>query len=138
MKSNVYRPMTHSFIWFNLRSECTLLTVTVHGQIVVIHSFVHHRYTKGIDMWSIGCILAEMILGKPLFPGTSTINQVEKIMATIEPPSPKGTAKKHFTIFTIFHCRSRLKNKFKQLCIIMCLFTCINTKNCSCFCTNLN
>ncbi|XP_046681901.1 mitogen-activated protein kinase 15 [Homalodisca vitripennis] len=47
------------------------------------------RYTKGIDMWSIGCILAEMLLGKPLFPGTSTINQVEKIMATIEPPSPK-------------------------------------------------
>ncbi|XP_054276561.1 mitogen-activated protein kinase 15 [Macrosteles quadrilineatus] len=47
------------------------------------------RYTKGIDMWSIGCILAEMILGKPLFPGSSTVNQVEKIMATIEPPSPK-------------------------------------------------
>lgn len=42
-------------------------------------------------MWSIGCILAEMILGKPLFPGSSTVNQVEKIMATIEPPSPKGT-----------------------------------------------
>ncbi len=23
-----------------------------------------HRYTKGVDMWSIGCILAEMLLGK--------------------------------------------------------------------------
>ncbi|KAG8296980.1 Mitogen-activated protein kinase 15 [Homalodisca vitripennis] len=52
------------------------------------------RYTKGIDMWSIGCILAEMLLGKPLFPGTSTINQVEKIMATIEPPSPKDNPRK--------------------------------------------
>ena len=34
------------------------------------------RYTMGVDMWSLGCILAEMLLGKPLFPGTSTINQV--------------------------------------------------------------
>ncbi|XP_066572105.1 mitogen-activated protein kinase 15 isoform X2 [Amia ocellicauda] len=45
------------------------------------------RYTKGVDMWSIGCILGEMLLGKPLFPGTSTINQIEKIMSVIPPPS---------------------------------------------------
>ncbi|XP_075210842.1 extracellularly regulated kinase 7 [Lycorma delicatula] len=45
------------------------------------------KYTKGIDMWSVGCILAEMLLGKPLFPGSSTVNQVEKIMSTITPPS---------------------------------------------------
>ena len=51
------------------------------------------RYTKGIDMWSLGCILAEMLLGKPLFPGTSTINQVEKIMATIDPPTSADLAR---------------------------------------------
>ncbi|KAE8743961.1 hypothetical protein FOCC_FOCC009424, partial [Frankliniella occidentalis] len=50
------------------------------------------QYTKGIDMWSLGCILAEMLLGKPLFPGSSTINQVEKIMATIDPPTPADLA----------------------------------------------
>lgn len=36
------------------------------------------QYTKGIDMWSLGCILGEMCRGKPLFPGSCTINQVEK------------------------------------------------------------
>ncbi|KDR22274.1 extracellular signal-regulated kinase 2 isoform X2 [Zootermopsis nevadensis] len=46
-------------------------------------------YTQGIDMWSLGCILAEMFLGKPLFQGTSTINQIELIMATIPPPTPE-------------------------------------------------
>uniref|UniRef100_A0A667WKB0 Mitogen-activated protein kinase 15 n=1 Tax=Myripristis murdjan TaxID=586833 RepID=A0A667WKB0_9TELE len=46
------------------------------------------RYTKGVDMWSIGCILGEMLLGKALFPGTSTINQIEKIMSAIPHPSP--------------------------------------------------
>ncbi|KAM4725972.1 mitogen-activated protein kinase 15 isoform 2-T2 [Anableps anableps] len=47
------------------------------------------RYTKGVDMWSLGCILGEMLLGKALFPGTSTINQVEKIMSAIPHPSPE-------------------------------------------------
>ena len=27
------------------------------------------EYTKAIDVWSVGCILAEMLSGKPLFPG---------------------------------------------------------------------
>ncbi|XP_019640533.1 PREDICTED: putative serine/threonine-protein kinase C05D10.2 [Branchiostoma belcheri] len=45
------------------------------------------RYTKGVDMWSVGCILGELLIGKPLFPGSSTINQIEKIMASIEPPN---------------------------------------------------
>ncbi|OXU27834.1 hypothetical protein TSAR_011710 [Trichomalopsis sarcophagae] len=50
------------------------------------------RYTKGIDMWSLGCILGEMLLGKPLFPGSSTINQVERIMATLPPPTDEDLA----------------------------------------------
>ncbi|KAM6125796.1 mitogen-activated protein kinase 15 [Pterocles gutturalis] len=44
-------------------------------------------YTKGVDMWSIGCILGEMLLGKPLFPGTSTVNQIEQILRVIPAPS---------------------------------------------------
>ncbi|NXV00193.1 MK15 kinase, partial [Cettia cetti] len=47
-------------------------------------------YTKGVDMWSIGCILGEMLLGKPLFPGTSTMNQIEQILRVIPAPSPEG------------------------------------------------
>nr|XP_037855957.1 mitogen-activated protein kinase 15 isoform X6 [Chlorocebus sabaeus] len=46
-----------------------------------------HRYTLGVDMWSLGCILGEMLRGRPLFPGTSTLHQLELILATIPPPS---------------------------------------------------
>ena len=38
------------------------------------------KYDKAVDMWSIGCILGELILGKVVFPGKSTINQIEKIL----------------------------------------------------------
>lgn len=48
------------------------------------------RYTKGVDMWSLGCILGEMLLGKPLFPGSSTVNQIERIMAALPEPSARG------------------------------------------------
>lgn len=44
------------------------------------------QYTKGIDMWSLGCILGEMCKGKPLFPGSCTINQVENIHLDHESP----------------------------------------------------
>ncbi|XP_069127174.1 extracellular signal-regulated kinase 2-like isoform X4 [Argopecten irradians] len=46
-----------------------------------------HRYTKGVDMWSLGCILGELLGGKPLFPGSSTLNQIEKIMSGIPAPT---------------------------------------------------
>ena len=42
-------------------------------------------------MWSLGCILGEMLLGKPMFPGSSTLDQIERIMAVIKQPSREGT-----------------------------------------------
>jgi len=49
--------------------------------------FGSSSYTKGADVWAVGCILAEMIIGKPVFPGTSTLDQLERIMAVTGPPS---------------------------------------------------
>lgn len=37
------------------------------------------KYGPPIDMWGVGCILAEMVTGKPIFKGTSEINQLERI-----------------------------------------------------------
>lgn len=36
-------------------------------------------YSSAIDIWSVGCIFAEMINGRPLFPGTNTRDQVYRI-----------------------------------------------------------
>lgn len=40
-------------------------------------------------MWSMGCILAELLLGKPVFPGTSTLNQLDRVMEITGRPSPE-------------------------------------------------
>jgi mitogen-activated protein kinase 15 len=31
-------------------------------------------------MWSVGCIIGELILGKAIFPGVSTLNQIERVL----------------------------------------------------------
>ncbi|KZS86863.1 Pkinase-domain-containing protein [Sistotremastrum niveocremeum HHB9708] len=46
------------------------------------------HYSTAIDMWSVGCIFAEMILkGQPLFPGDSEIDQIFKIFRVLGTPS---------------------------------------------------
>jgi mitogen-activated protein kinase 15 len=46
-------------------------------------------YTKGVDQWSVGCITGELLTGKPIFPGTSTMNQLDRIMEVTGRPSPE-------------------------------------------------
>ena len=38
-------------------------------------------------MWSVGCIFGELLCGKPMFPGTSTLNQVNKVLEVTGKPS---------------------------------------------------
>jgi mitogen-activated protein kinase 15 len=45
------------------------------------------NYSKEADMWSIGCILGELLCGKALFQGTSTLNQLNKILEVTGKPS---------------------------------------------------
>jgi serine/threonine protein kinase len=40
-----------------------------------------------VDIWAVATILGEMINGRPVFPGTSTINQIERIIEVINLPS---------------------------------------------------
>jgi len=44
------------------------------------------QYTKAIDMWSVGCIFAELLGLKPLFQGKDYINQVLKITDILGSP----------------------------------------------------
>lgn len=45
------------------------------------------EYTKSIDVWSVGCILCELIGRKPIFTGKDHLDQIKKILAVIGTPS---------------------------------------------------
>lgn len=44
-------------------------------------------YSTAVDMWSVGCIFAEMSSGKPLFDGDSEIDQLYKIFMSLGTPT---------------------------------------------------
>lgn len=46
-------------------------------------------YNTSIDIWSAGCIMAEMYTGRPLFPGTTNEDQLQKIFRLMGTPSER-------------------------------------------------
>ena len=45
------------------------------------------RYDISIDVWSIGCVFAELLIGKPIFPGKTVIDEIQKIFEIIGSPN---------------------------------------------------
>ncbi|KAI8074796.1 kinase-like domain-containing protein [Gongronella butleri] len=75
------------------------------------------EYTTAIDMWSIGCIFAELINGEPLVPGRSEIDQIDKIFKLMGMPTDKSwpgfrdlphAGNINFKDYTGNHLRSKL------------------------------
>uniref|UniRef100_K7FGV8 [tau protein] kinase n=1 Tax=Pelodiscus sinensis TaxID=13735 RepID=K7FGV8_PELSI len=44
-------------------------------------------YTSNIDIWSAGCVLAELLLGQPIFPGDSGVDQLVEIIKVLGTPT---------------------------------------------------
>lgn len=44
-------------------------------------------YTPAIDVWSSGCVVAELLLGQPLFPGESGVDQLVEIIKVLGTPT---------------------------------------------------
>ena len=49
-------------------------------------------YTKSIDIWSVGCILAEMLSNRPIFPGKHYLDQLNHILGILGSPSNEDLA----------------------------------------------
>ncbi|KAF3795911.1 Dual specificity protein kinase [Nymphaea thermarum] len=69
-----------------------------------------YPYTTAIDMWSVGCIVAELFLGFPLFPGASEFDLIRRMRETLggQPPDymlrDAKNANKFFKHVGSIHC----------------------------------
>lgn len=45
------------------------------------------KYSTALDMWSVGCIMGELIAGEPLFPGQGEMDQMNKIFSILGTPT---------------------------------------------------
>ncbi|XP_037413326.1 mitogen-activated protein kinase 16 isoform X2 [Triticum dicoccoides] len=51
------------------------------------------KYTPAIDIWSIGCIFAEMLTGRPLFPGKNVVHQLDLMTDLLGTPSAESISR---------------------------------------------
>lgn len=76
-------------------------------------------YTTKIDIWGLGCVIAEMFLGKPIFQGQSPELQLKEISKLLGPPSNSFFFKSnpHYrgSMFQtrLFNCS--IKERFEQI-----------------------
>uniref|UniRef100_G3NZN5 mitogen-activated protein kinase n=1 Tax=Gasterosteus aculeatus aculeatus TaxID=481459 RepID=G3NZN5_GASAC len=57
----------------------------------IMLNWMHYNMT--VDIWSVGCIMAELLTGKTLFPGTDQIDQLKLIMMLVGTPGPEHLMK---------------------------------------------
>ncbi len=71
------------------------------------------EYSTAIDMWSVGCIMGELILNAPLLSGKSEMEQIHKIFNLVGSPTAQNWPK-HQDLPNLKRVRHQLKRKEKQ------------------------
>ncbi len=67
--------LTHQLGW-----GCQVVTLWYRAPEILLGS---RHYSTPVDVWSVGCIFAEMVNQRPLFPGDSEIDELFKIFRCI-------------------------------------------------------
>ncbi|XP_027773401.1 probable serine/threonine-protein kinase At1g09600 isoform X2 [Solanum pennellii] len=95
-KPNQKQPLTSRVVTLWYRAPELLLGSTEYG--------------VAIDMWSAGCILAELFTGKPIMPGRTEVEQMHKIFKLCGSPSEEYWSKSKLPLATSF----KQQNPYKR------------------------
>ena len=78
--------LPHGSYAYRLKASCTLAARFSWWRAPEV--FINwERYDEKVDIWSVGCIMAELIILKPLFAGTDHIDQLTKIFDIVGTPA---------------------------------------------------
>ncbi|XP_021816146.1 dual specificity protein kinase YAK1 [Prunus avium] len=69
-----------------------------------------YQYTTSIDMWSFGCIVAELFLGLPLFPGASEFDLLRRMIEILGGQPPDCVLKEAKNTSKFFKCIRSVHN----------------------------
>ncbi|BAT75233.1 Dual specificity protein [Vigna angularis] len=69
-----------------------------------------YQYTTAIDMWSFGCIVAELFLGLPLFPGASEFDLLKRMIEILGGQPPDYVLRDAKNSSKFFKCVGSLQN----------------------------
>ncbi|KAK8507511.1 hypothetical protein V6N13_141530 [Hibiscus sabdariffa] len=69
-----------------------------------------YQYTTAIDMWSFGCIVAELFLGLPLFPGASEFDLLRRMIKIVGSQPPDYVLKEAKNTSKFFKCVGSVHN----------------------------
>ncbi|PWZ40627.1 Mitogen-activated protein kinase 12 [Zea mays] len=58
------------------------------------------QYTPAIDIWSIGCIFAELLTGRPLFPRKNVVHKLDIITDLLGTPSSETLSRNESSLFS--------------------------------------
>ncbi|GJN21344.1 hypothetical protein PR202_gb08813 [Eleusine coracana subsp. coracana] len=72
------------------------------------------EYGVAVDLWSTGCILAELLAGKPIMPGQTEIEQLHKIFKLCGSPSEDYWAKAKLPDVTLFKPQRPYRRKIAE------------------------
>ncbi|WOH02983.1 hypothetical protein DCAR_0522373 [Daucus carota subsp. sativus] len=95
-----YRPLTNRVVTLWYRPPELLLGATSYG--------------TAVDMWSAGCILAELYAGQPIFPGETEVDQLHRIFTLCGSPSEDYWSLLNLPPADIYNPQTRLRRRVAE------------------------
>lgn len=80
--------------------------------------FGSKKYTKGVDLWSVGCIIGEMLRGRPLIAAACTMSQIQKVLEVTGNPTEEQVRswQSPFAETMLANAKAKRRLRLNELC----------------------